>query len=75
MSDNSASPEVDETVLDTPDDKLNAGLTLEEEEEDSSLLDAGLGETAEEQDGDGGILLEESGDSVHIEDPVRPFMR
>ena len=69
MSDHSESPEVDETALDVPEDKLSAGLSLEEEE-DSSLLDAGLGETAEEQEGDAGILLEESGDSVHIEDPV-----
>lgn len=67
MSDNSESPEVDETALDVPEDKLSAELALEEE--DSSLLDAGLDETAEEAEGDTGGLLEESNDSVHSEDP------
>ena len=71
MSDHSESPEVDDAALDTPEDKLSAELGLEEE--DSSLLDAGLGDpTAEDADADGdvGALLEESNDSVNIEDPV-----
>ena len=71
MSDHSESPEVDDAALDTPEDKLSAELGLEEE--DSSLLDAGLGDpTAEDADADGDVaaLLEESNDSVNIEDPV-----
>ena len=80
MSDLSESPEVevDDAALDTPDEKLNAVLApeeervLEEEEEDASLLDAGLGETpAEDAEGNAGALLEESNDSVNVEDPVR----
>ena len=72
MSDNLESPEVDETALDAPEDKLSAELALEEEE-DGSLLDAGLEETTEEAEGEGDVaaLLEESNDSVHSEDPVR----
>lgn len=86
MSDLGGSPEVevDDAALDTPDEKLNAvlapeeeeGRTLVDEEEDASLLDGGLGETptpTEEVEGDGaaGALLEESNDSVNVEDPVR----
>jgi hypothetical protein len=81
MSDLSESPEVDvdDAALDTPvDEKLNADLAVPEDraldEEDASLLDAGLGETAAEE-GEGevnaGALLEESNDSVNVEDPVR----
>ena len=72
MSDHSESPEVDEAALDAPEDKLSAELALEEE--DASLLDAGLGDTGTEEgegDGNAGALLEESNDSVNIEDPVR----
>ena len=81
MSDLSESPEVevDDAALDTPDEKLNADLAVPEDraldEEEASLLDAGLGETtAEEVEGEGegnaGGLLEESNDSVNVEDPV-----
>lgn len=69
MSEHSGSPEVDDTALDTPEDKLSAELA----DEDASLLDAGLGDpVAEETEADGnvGALLEESNDSVNIEDPV-----
>ena len=71
MSDHSESPEADDAALDAPEDKLSAELALEEE--DASLLDAGLGDTgAEEAEGDASVnaLLEESNDSVNIEDPV-----
>lgn len=72
MSEHSESPEVDDAALDAPEDKLSAELV----DEDASLLDGGLGEAgAEEAEGDGdsnvGALLEESNDSVNIEDPVR----
>ena len=71
MSDHSESPEADDAALDAPEDKLSAELALEEE--DASLLDAGLGDTGtEEAEGDASVnaLLEESNDSVNIEDPV-----
>lgn len=72
MSDHSGSPEVDDTALDAPEDKLSAELALEEE--DATLLDAALGDTGTEEtegDGNAGGLLEESNDSVNIDDPVR----
>ena len=80
MSDLSESPEVDvdDAALDTPVDEKHAELAVPEDraldEEDASLLDAGLGETATEE-GEGevnaGALLEESYDTVNVEDPVR----
>lgn len=75
MSDHSGSPEVDDTALDAPEDKLSAELALEEE--DATLLDAGLGDAGTEEaegDGNAGGLLEESNDSVNIDDPVRTAM-
>ena len=80
MSDLSGSPEVDDAALDTPDERLNAELGAPDEdrpleEEDASLLDPALEETpGEEGEGEGtagGGLLEESNDSVNVEDPVR----
>lgn len=80
MSDLSGSPEVDvdDAALDTPDEKLNAVLAAPEDqaldEEEASLLDAGLEEAAAEEaegEGNAGALLEESNDSVNVEDPVR----
>ena len=80
MSDVSGSPEVDDAALDTPDERLNAELGAPEEdrpleeEEEAALLDPGLGETAAEEtevEGSAGALLEESNDSVNVEDPVR----
>ena len=68
----SVSPEVDDAALDTPEDKLSPELAPEDE--DASLLDAGLGEAGNEEteaEGNASALLEESNDSVNIEDPVR----
>ena len=86
MSELSEPPEleVDDTALDAPEDKLSAELAPEDrtlEDEDAALLDAALGEpTAEgaegtEGDGNANSVLEESNDSVNIEDPVREGVR
>lgn len=79
MSELSESPEleVDDAALDAPEDKLSAELAPEDrtlDDEDASLLDAGLGDTVTEGtegEGNTSTLLEESNDSVNIEDSVR----
>lgn len=57
------------------EDKLTAELAgHEDDEEESSLLDTALGDTADEQES-GLSLLDESGDAVAIEDPVGKLFR
>ena len=74
MSEHSGSPEVDDAALDLPEDKLSAELA----DEDASLLGGPEDPSTEEPEGEGdsnvGALLEESNDSVNIEDPVRKCM-
>ena len=60
----------------SPEDKLTAEISEQEAEEDSSLLDAALGEVGDVgdvgDDQDSALnLLDDGGDGVQIEDPVR----
>ena len=61
---NSGTPERTES----PEDKFTAEIP--EQEEESSLLDAALGDVAVTEDQDN--LLDDTGDASQIEDPVRP---
>ena len=61
---NSGTPERTES----PEDKFTAEIP--DQEEESSLLDAALGDVAVTEDQDN--LLDDTGDASQIEDPVRP---
>jgi len=61
---NSGTPERTES----PEDKFTAEIP--EQEEESALLDAALGDVAVTEDQDN--LLDDTGDASQIEDPVRP---